>query len=99
MTAALSVSFTRYGVIRDEDWRVHAACRRHDPMLWYPDYGSRGPGTAAKKAAQDAAAKAICDRCPVRRQCLQSAMERGERHGIWGGLNEDERKALKEAPA
>ena len=95
MTAALSVAFTRNGAIRDEQWRKHAACRAHDPMLWYPEYGSHGPGTAKKKAAQDAAAKAICAQCPVRRDCLHSALERGERHGIWGGLNEDERKALK----
>lgn len=99
MSAALSVAFTRNGVIRDELWREHAACREHDPVLWHPEYGSHGPGTAKKKAAQDAPAKAICGMCPVRRECLESAMERRERHGIWGGLNEDERKALKKARA
>lgn len=99
MTAAISVAFRRNGVIRDEDWRQYAACRQYDPLLWYPDYGSHGPGSAEKKAAKDAPAKQICDRCPVRRDCLESAMERREKHGIWGGLNEDERAALKKARA
>ncbi|MCX8559801.1 WhiB family transcriptional regulator [Mycolicibacterium mucogenicum] len=81
--------------MRDEDWRAHAVCRHHDPMLWYPEYGSHGPGSAKKKAEQDRSAKAICAQCPVRRECLDSAVKRRERHGIWGGLNEDERKALK----
>ncbi len=39
-------------------------------------------------------AKAICAVCPVKAPCLQYALEIREPHGIWGGLNELERKAL-----
>ena len=31
------------------------------------------------------AAKAICDGCAVREQCLRGALERGEPWGVWGG--------------
>lgn len=104
MSAGISVTFTRRPAIRDQCWRDHAACRGADPELFFPAPPPAGRGKAVREALALAEvstreAKAICDRCPVRRQCLQSAMERGERHGIWGGLNEDERKALKEAPA
>lgn len=36
-------------------------------------------------------AKAICRTCSVKRECLIFAITHGERHKIWGGLNEDER--------
>lgn len=35
-------------------------------------------------------AKAICDSCPVRKICLQTALDNGERFGIWGGADETE---------
>jgi WhiB family redox-sensing transcriptional regulator len=44
--------------------------------------------------AREARAKAICVRCPVRLQCLGYALQAGEDHGIWGGLNEIERSRL-----
>jgi WhiB family redox-sensing transcriptional regulator len=31
------------------------------------------------------AAKQLCGSCPVRRACLQSALERAEPCGVWGG--------------
>lgn len=39
-------------------------------------------------------AKAICQRCPIRMQCLEYALKADE-HGIWGGLNLQERNTLK----
>ena len=30
-------------------------------------------------------AKAICQSCPLRLPCLESAIERGEPWGVWGG--------------
>ena len=35
--------------------------------------------------------------CPVRPECLEYALEVRETHGIWGGLNEMERRALLRA--
>lgn len=48
------------------------------------------------KARQKVArAKAACAHCPVREACAQYALETGERYGIWGGLDETERKSLR----
>ncbi|WP_268269811.1 WhiB family transcriptional regulator [Streptomyces sp. MNU76] len=38
-------------------------------------------------------------RCPVIEQCLQWAVESGEDAGVWGGLSEDERRAMKRRAA
>lgn len=43
------------------------------------------------------AAKEVCARCPVQPQCLDSALERGELHGVWGGLDPEERGAFLQA--
>lgn len=39
-------------------------------------------------------AKSICHECPVRRQCLQQALNTQTRWGIWGGADE---KTLRRA--
>lgn len=38
-------------------------------------------------------------RCPVMETCLQWALESRQQHGVWGGLSEDERHALKRRAA
>lgn len=40
-----------------------------------------------------AVAKSFCARCPVAEACLQYALDRGEAHGVWGGMTEGERRA------
>lgn len=64
------------------DWTDLAACRGHDPELWFP----LGDG---------ARAKAICAGCPVREDCLTFALRLGLDHGIFGGLDADERRVLR----
>lgn len=44
-------------------------------------------------------AKAGCARCELRTRCLTLAIEKGERWGIWGGLDTDERDVLVKAGA
>jgi WhiB family redox-sensing transcriptional regulator len=39
-------------------------------------------------------AKRICASCGVRDDCLEAALARHESYGIWGGLNEIERRGL-----
>lgn len=72
-----------------ENWRTHAACRDEDPDLFFP-IGSTGPALV-----QTEDAKAVCRGCPVREQCLRWALENGQDAGVWGGLDETERRALK----
>lgn len=33
-------------------------------------------------------AKGICDECPIKRICLEKALENEERFGVWGGASE-----------
>lgn len=71
------------------DWRHHAACRDEDPELFFP-IGNSGPALI-----QIEEAKAVCRRCSVSTACLQWALETGQDGGVWGGMSEDERRALK----
>jgi WhiB family redox-sensing transcriptional regulator len=47
-----------------------------------------------EKLQREARAKEICQTCSVKRDCLDYAVRIREPHGIWGGLNEAERKSL-----
>jgi WhiB family transcriptional regulator, redox-sensing transcriptional regulator len=66
------------------NWRSRSACRDADPDLFF-----------SVVPADVAAAKAVCAGCPVRENCLEFALEHGERHGTWGGMDEDERPAAR----
>lgn len=75
------------------DWRHNAVCREEDPELFFP-LGNTGPALL-----QIEEAKAVCRRCPVMEPCLQWALEAGVDDGVWGGLSEDERRAMKRRAA
>lgn len=66
-------------------WKGLAACRRC--------VGDERRAFFADKPAEQELAKNLCAECPVRLQCLEAGMD--EDHGIWGGLNAKERKALR----
>ena len=40
-------------------------------------------------------ARRVCAACPVRQPCLDYAISNRITHGIWGGLTERERRALR----
>ena len=65
-------------------WRYRAACRGADLDLFFP---SRGQSAEP--------ARRICAACPVREPCLDYALRHGITHGIWGGLAERDRRALR----
>jgi WhiB family transcriptional regulator, redox-sensing transcriptional regulator len=67
----------------------YAACRDENPELFFPI------GTSAPAVRQLKQAKAVCGRCAVQSLCLEWAMLAGIDDGVWGGLSEDERRALK----
>jgi WhiB family transcriptional regulator, redox-sensing transcriptional regulator len=75
------------------DWRDKAACLTADPELFLP-VGNTGPAVD-----QIDKAKSVCARCSVTEQCLQYALETNQDSGVWGGLSEDERRALKRRAA
>ncbi|MFE6946089.1 MULTISPECIES: WhiB family transcriptional regulator [Streptomyces] len=72
--------------------RPSAACAIEDPELFFP-IGDTGPALL-----QIEEAKAVCRRCPLIESCLEAALERNE-SGVWGGLSEKERRALKRRAA
>ncbi|MFD4904172.1 WhiB family transcriptional regulator [Kitasatospora purpeofusca] len=75
------------------DWRHRAVCRDEDPELFFP-IGNTGPALLRIEEA-----RAVCRRCPVMEQCLQWALTTGEDVGVWGGMSEDERRAMKRRAA
>ena len=75
----------------NEGWQLSAACRGEDSSYFFaPNYFEK----RREKDAREAVAKAICVRCPVLEACREYALGVRETHGIWGGLNEMERRAL-----
>lgn len=74
------------------DWREDAACKGTDGALFFQPDGRESVSDQANRITD---AKSYCDRCPVRNQCLQTALDTGEQDGIWGGLDPDERRRLK----
>lgn len=70
----------------EEDWRDRGLCAQTDPEAFFPEKG----GSTRE-------AKRICTGCEVRAECLEYAMTRDERFGIWGGLSERERRRLRKS--
>lgn len=69
------------------NWRDSALCAQSDPDAWFPGVGAHD----VRKAA-----KSICQRCPVKEECLALGLRgagydvKGKVHGIWGGLSPPE---------
>lgn len=70
----------------EENWRLFAACRDHDPELWFP---------AKKTDPRREQAQRICRDCPVRTQCAEFATQTDSAYGIWGGQTATERGVSK----
>lgn len=76
------------------DWREQAICRdAPDADLWFP-IGETGPA-----ALQIFEAKSVCRHCPALSQCLTYALDNNIQFGIYGGMTEQERAALKQRQA
>lgn len=68
----------------DQGWQLAANCLGVDPDLFFPERG-----------ASTKEAKAVCQGCEVRADCLEYALANGEKFGIWGGLSERERRRIR----
>ena len=66
-------------------WMDDARCTDTDPELWFPELDSVWRARAAKR---------ICEKCPVKKECLDYALVNRFRDGIWGGLSPTERNRL-----
>lgn len=66
-------------------WQDQGACVGEDPGLFYP-----APWEAQKLAA----ARSICERCPVTEECLAYALDNHEDYGVWAGTTQRDRKRI-----
>ncbi|KUI45350.1 hypothetical protein AU197_14170 [Mycobacterium sp. IS-1590] len=57
-----------------EKTKLAVPCHRGDPDMWF-----------AENPVELERAKALCEQCPIRRECLAAALERQEPWGVWGG--------------
>lgn len=71
-------------VVADKSWQAYANCLGVDPDLFFPERG-----------ASTKEAKAVCQGCVVREECLEYALANGEKFGIWGGMSERERRRIR----
>ena len=71
------------GYWRDHSWVVRALCAG-DP-----------PDALFVRGAAQRHAKQRCLGCPVRIECLADALQCGCDYGVWGGLTERERRAMR----
>lgn len=79
------------GMPMRSSWREQAECATADSGLFF---GQQGEGQRERRR-REAAAKAICGRCPVRGPCVAEALGRQESCGVWGGLTARERRVLR----
>jgi WhiB family redox-sensing transcriptional regulator len=73
----------------DYSWREQALCRDTDPDLFFP------VGTTGHALVQIERAKAVCNECPAKVDCLEFALTTNQDSGIWGGTSEEERRAIR----
>lgn len=71
-------------MFEEADWSDDARCRGLDPDQFF-----------VRGAAQSRRAIKVCQRCSVRQQCLQYALDNDIDFGVWGGLTERQRRAAQ----
>ena len=70
---------------------MKAACRGPQAEVFFPPSHFERKD---EKVDREVRAKAICSTCAVKKECLEYAVAIREPHGIWGGLNELERRRV-----
>ncbi len=79
-----------------EAWQGRAACKGPQAAAFFPPTHAE---RKEEKLGREQRAKGICQTCVVKQDCLEYAIRIREPHGIWGGLNETERKQILECRA
>ncbi|RZS36566.1 WhiB family redox-sensing transcriptional regulator [Herbihabitans rhizosphaerae] len=70
------------------DWQLRGSCRDLDTAMFFHPDRERG----AARDLRVAKAKEICQSCPVLVECRNHALTVQEPYGVWGGLDESERR-------
>jgi WhiB family redox-sensing transcriptional regulator len=74
MSDALSACAESVSATTCRKSKLAVPCHIGDPDLWF-----------AENPVELEQAKALCAQCPIRRECLDAALERQEPWGVWGG--------------
>ena len=69
-----------------EPWYEEAACASYPAEVFFP---------SSEVPLESNPAKAICEGCPVREECLSFALETAQAEGVWGGMDAGERRRLR----
>jgi WhiB family redox-sensing transcriptional regulator len=72
-----------------EGWREAAACRDADPALFF------AAGSTPTALEVTDTARRYCAGCSVAQECLIFAVTTNQEYGVWGGLDEDERRQVR----
>lgn len=67
-------------MFESQDWHEDAECAKPKNAEYIENF-------FANKPAQQWEAKKLCNSCPVRKQCVQWALNEKQLWGIWGGLD------------
>src|SRR3954469_15421360 len=70
------------------EWSDRAACLSAEPEQFFP------VGGAAAATWEAAMAKRVCAGCEVVVECRDYALATSQPFGVWGGLDEEERRAM-----
>ncbi|MEO5842042.1 MAG: WhiB family transcriptional regulator [Acidimicrobiales bacterium] len=65
-------------------WHADALCREDPHINFFPAQGERTEP-----------AKSLCASCLVRAECLDFALERGEKYGVWAATSERQRRHMR----
>ncbi len=66
------------------NWWPEAACLGLDPELFFPERGE-----------SPTHAQQVCAGCTARPECLLHSLNANERQGVWGGINEKQRRRIR----
>lgn len=81
----------------DNDWFHEAKCKGLDGQF-HADKSNNPQVQWAKRICNGSIMNedgTIVDSCPVKRQCLNYAVQNNEKFGVWGGQSERERRRTR----
>lgn len=74
------------------DWHTWALC---GGMSFAAFFGAASDERPTMKRSEVAYARSICAGCPVKRDCLDWALDNGEAFGVWGGTSGRQRGRMR----
>lgn len=75
----------------DLNWQDRAICKGEEAVLFF---GRAGESWKERELREEMAVE-VCEFCPVKARCLEYAFELNQKDGVWGGVGEEPRKALR----